>query len=417
MKKRILLFLLIIVILIIAVLTWRENRTWKGPIQTVTADEALIQKGRYLAQAADCGACHTAPQGAPYAGGYPLKTPFGTLYGSNLTPSADYGIGRWTAEQFYTAVTTGVAPGGRHLYPGMPYTSYKGLTRDDTDAIYAFLMTRPVVDHPIPKNEMPFPFNQRMAMIGWNLLFHSSSPLPDASEGSTPLWQRGRYLATSLGHCAECHTPRGMLGQMQQDKMLQGSLLGRASAPDITPKGLIQRGWTPEDLQQFLTTGIAQQGSAFGEMYTVVNLSLQHLNTFDQKALVAYLMGDTPPAKPSVSPKPTITEPAGRTTWLDVCAGCHAVDGQGKPNVAVNMNHNATVRQADATNLIVSILDGIPQQDFPNGQSMQAMPGFAGTLSDKEIAGLVNYLRQTWGQLPPSVTPEQVKALHEHVEK
>ncbi len=242
MKKRILLFLLIIVILIIAVLTWRENRTWKGPIQSVTADETLIQKGRYLAQAADCGACHTTPQGAPYAGGYPLKMPFGTLYGSNLTPSADYGIGRWTAEQFYTAVTTRVAPGGRHFYPGMPYTSYKGLTRNDTDAIYAFLMTRPAVDHPIPKNEMPFPFNQRMAMIGWNLLFHSSSPLPDASEGSTALWQRGRYLATSLGHCAECHTPRGMLGQMQQDKMLQGSLLGRASAPDITPKGLIQRG-------------------------------------------------------------------------------------------------------------------------------------------------------------------------------
>ena len=140
--------------------------------------------------------------------GYPLETPFGTIYGSNLTPSADHGIGRWTKDDFFLALTQGVAPGGRHLYPAMPYTSYKGMSRQDADDIYAYLMTRPAVDVAIPANEMPFPFNQRMALIGWNLLFRSQDPLPASSQGSSPQWQRGRYLADVLGHCGECHTPR-----------------------------------------------------------------------------------------------------------------------------------------------------------------------------------------------------------------
>lgn len=409
MKKRLALLIVLIAAIVIAVLWWRENRSYDGPVQQVTASSEQIARGRYLTQAADCAACHTAAGGAPLAGGYPLDTPFGTIYGSNLTPSADHGIGRWNKDDFFLALTQGVAPGGRHLYPAMPYTSYKGITREDADAIYAYLMSRPAVDVAIPANDMPFPFNQRMALIGWNLLFRNSDPMPVSSQGSSAEWQRGRYLSDVLGHCGECHTPRGMLGQMELSKPMQGGDLGRFIAPDITPQALAQRGWTPEDLSRFLSTGLAPQGSAFSEMHMVVDLSTRHLTPEDHQALVTYLMGDKPPQP--VAAKIGQGSDAGRLTYLDQCSACHERDGAGKPHVAVAMRDNATLRQPDGKNLIVSVLDGLPAQQFPGNESMQSMPGFADRLDDAQIAELVNYLRVTWGGLPADITAEQVKAL------
>lgn len=409
MKKRLALLIVLIAAIVIAVLWWRENRSYDGPVQQVTASSEQIARGRYLTQAADCAACHTAAGGAPLAGGYPLDTPFGTIYGSNLTPSADQGIGRWTKDDFFLALTQGVAPGGRHLYPAMPYTSYKGISREDADAIYAYLMSRPAVDLAIPANDMPFPFNQRMALIGWNLLFRNSDPLPASSQGNSAEWQRGRYLSDVLGHCGECHTPRGMLGQMELSKPMQGGDLGRFIAPDITPQALAQRGWTPEDLSRFLSTGLAPQGSAFSEMHMVVDLSTRHLTPEDHRALVTYLMGDKPPQP--VAAKIGQGSDAGRITYLDQCSACHERDGAGIPHVAVAMRDNATLRQPDGKNLIVSVLDGLPAQQFPGNESMQSMPGFADRLDDAQIAELVNYLRVTWGGLPADITAEQVKAL------
>ncbi|HBE9178975.1 TPA: c-type cytochrome [Serratia fonticola] len=409
MKKRLALLIVLIAAIVIAVLWWRENRSYDGPVQQVTSSSEQIARGRYLTQAADCAACHTAAGGAPLAGGYPLDTPFGTIYGSNLTPSADQGIGRWTKDDFFLALTQGVAPGGRHLYPAMPYTSYKGISREDADAIYAYLMSRPAVDVAIPANDMPFPFNQRMALIGWNLLFRNSDPLPASSQGSSAEWQRGRYLSDVLGHCGECHTPRGMLGQMEVNKPMQGGDLGRFIAPDITPQALAQRGWTPEDLSRFLSTGLAPQGSAFSEMHMVVDLSTRHLTPEDHRALVTYLMGDKPPQP--VAAKIGQGSDAGRITYLDQCSACHERDGAGIPHVAVAMRDNATLRQPDGKNLIVSVLDGLPAQQFPGNESMQSMSGFADRLDDAQIAELVNYLRVTWGGLPADITAEQVKAL------
>lgn len=409
MKKRLAWWIVLIAAVVIAVLWWRENRSYDGPIQQVTASSEQIARGRYLTQAADCAACHTAAGGAPLAGGYPLDTPFGTIFGSNLTPSADHGIGRWNKDDFFLALTQGVAPGGRHLYPAMPYTSYKGISREDADAIYAYLMSRPAVDVAIPANDMPFPFNQRMALIGWNLLFRNNDPMPASSQGNSAEWQRGRYLSDVLGHCGECHTPRGMLGQMELSKPMQGGDLGRFIAPDITPQALAQRGWTPEDLSRFLSTGLAPQGSAFSEMHMVVDLSTRHLTPQDHQALVTYLMGDKPP-QPAAAKIGQGSE-AGRITYLDQCSACHERDGAGKPHVAVAMRDNATLRQTDGKNLIVSVLDGLPAQQFPGNESMQSMPGFADRLDDAQIAELVNYLRVTWGGLPADITAEQVKTL------
>ena len=408
MIKRLLLWLIAIVIIVWAALFWYESRTLDGPVQKVTASDQEIELGRYLTLAGDCAACHTAANGAPMAGGYPVDTPFGVIYSSNLTPSAEFGIGRWTKDDFHRALTEGISPPSRHLYPAMPYTSYKGVTREDSDAIYSYLMSQKAVDVAPPENSLPFPFNQRAAMIGWNLLFFNDKPLPDSSQGSSPEWLRGRYLTNVLEHCAECHTPRGIMGEMEIDKLMKGGSLGRFTAPDITPEALAARGWTTDDLHQFFMTGLAPQGSAYSDMHPVIYLSTQHLTSEDNRAIATYLMGDTPPA--TLPAKVGNGNAQGRQIYLESCSGCHSYDGSGKPNVAVAMKGNSTLRDVDSTNLINAILDGLPEQPFPNNQYMQSMPGFASKLDDKQLSELINFLRVEWGGQPADVSPEMVKA-------
>lgn len=379
---------------------------------SVKSTPEQIARGRYLTRAADCAACHTAPDGAPFAGGVKLDSPYGAFYGTNITPDPKHGIGTWSADEFYTALHDGVSP--KHtLYPAMPYTSYRQMTREDSDAIYAYLMS--VKPAPVPNVEadLKFPYNMRYTVRVWDMLLLKDT-LPDASSGRSADWTRGRYLANALGHCAECHTPRGVLGQMQDAKVLQGGTLGRIGAPDITPAALAARGWTSADLQAFFNTGIAKQGSAFGEMHPVVYLSTQHLDAGDLRALATYLLGDAPPAPAplaAIRADDAAGLAAGRGLYLDSCAGCHGFDGQGKPHVAVPMNGNSTLRQADPRNLVVSMLDGIAAQPFSGTERMQAMPGFAGTYDDEQLALLANYLRVTWGGQHAGVTADAVNSL------
>ncbi|MEA2967145.1 MAG: hypothetical protein QOE78_406, partial [Alphaproteobacteria bacterium] len=265
-----------------------------GPVQVVRAPAEVVARGKYLAEAADCAACHSAPDGAPFAGGLPMQTGFGTIYATNITPDPDHGLGRWSAEDFWRALHDGVRRDGQQLYPAMPYTSYRGITRADADAIYAYIMQlRPmkVENH---RTELKFPFNIRLGMLGWNLLFLHDS-LPAVSAGSSPAWQRGRYLVNVLGHCGECHTPRGIVGEMEISRSLTGFALGRVAAPDITPAGLAFRGWTAAGLRAYLGRGLARQGSAFSDMHPVIMLSTRNLTAEDLAAVATYLLGDNPP--------------------------------------------------------------------------------------------------------------------------
>lgn len=371
----------------------------------------LIERGRYLVRAGDCAACHTAVQGAPFAGGVALESPFGTFYGTNITPDKKSGIGAWSANDFYRALHDGVTPSKR-LYPAMPYTSYRGLSRGDVDAMYAYLMQVQPAAVPNRPHDLSFPYNMRIAMAGWNWLFLKDQ-LPDASQGESAVWQRGRYLSNALGHCAECHTPRASFGRLDDAQPLKGAALARVAAPDITPQGLAARGWTASDLGAFLTTGIAPQGSAYGEMYPVIHFSTQYLRTADVAAIGTYLLGDRPPAvQPLPEPPADLAQwDVGRQHYLAVCAGCHGASGEGKSHVAVAMRSNSTVRSSDPNNLIVSMLDGIAQQDFPGQEAMQEMPGFSRDLDDATLAQLSNYLRVAYGGQPGNVTEQQVKAL------
>ncbi|MES2263274.1 MAG: cytochrome c [Pseudomonadota bacterium] len=373
----------------------------------------LVARGRYLAKAADCAACHTAATGANFAGGVELVSPFGTFYGTNITPDKEHGIGKWSADDFYKALRDGVTP-DKHLYPAMPYTSYRSLSRDDSDALYAYFMQLKPAAVKNKDPDLKFPYNMRFGVRFWNMLFLKDE-LTDASTGQSAEWKRGRYLTNTLGHCAECHTPRGILGQMDLSKTLTGNRMARIGAPDISPAGLSAAGWNATDLASFLGTGVAPQGSAYGEMFAVVHLSTQHLVPDDMKAVTTYLLGDKPLApqalKPVVATGPEID--AGKRTYIAVCAGCHGLDGAGKPHVAVGMNGNTTVRSADAHNLIAVTLDGIEAQHFGAKENMQEMPGFAKRLSDKEVADLSNFLRSGWGGQAAKVTEAQVKQVRD----
>ena len=175
------------------------------------ADQAQVKRGEYLARAADCMACHTAEGGAPFAGGLPIHSPFGTIYGTNITSDKQFGIGDYSRDEFFAALTEGKRKDGANLYPAMPYTSYHLIKREDADAIHAYLMTVPPINRPAPETSLSFPFNVRMGLAGWNMLYGKSVQL-QATEGKSEAWQRGQYMVEVLGHCGECHTPRNRIG-------------------------------------------------------------------------------------------------------------------------------------------------------------------------------------------------------------
>ena len=370
-----------------------------GDGQALKSSPEQIARGKYLALAGDCAACHTASGGAPMAGGAPLESPFGVIFGTNITPHPERGIGRLSADDFYKAMHDGSAPGGQQIYPAMPFTSYRAMPRADVDAVFAYLMQLPPVAQANREADLKFPYNMRFGVWFWKLLFLKDE-VPAATTGQSADWQRGRYVADVLGHCGECHTPRGWLGQMKGSEAWTGAPISHWLAPDITPKGLASRGWTEPDLASFMRTGIAPQGSAFAEMHLVVSLSTQHLSEADMRAMLRYIAGDAglPPAQPVAVDSAAVQRlAAGRQTYLNVCAGCHGREGEGKPHVAVAMAGNSTLRQADPRNLVVAVLHGLPAQQFPGLERMQDMPGFATTLSEAEIADLGNYLRAQFG--------------------
>jgi len=405
-----LLIALLLWLLASALLRFFANR---GPLQQVNATPAQIAQGRYLAAAADCVACHTVPGGAPFAGGVPLASPFGTIHGTNITPDAQSGIGRYTSDDFFHTLTRGEARDGHQLYPAMPYVSYKAITRADSDAIYAYLMNQPAVAQKNRRNGVHFPFNIRSGIHLWNLLFAGAEARP-ASQGESPAWQRGRYLVDTLGHCGECHSPRGALGQVDRKRPLAGNNeLGRFAAPDITPQGLAVRGWDAATLQRYLATGIAAPAVASDEMLTVVQVSTSRLRHDDLAAMTTYLLGDKPPASKPVqlaTAAATALEP-GRQHYLQLCSGCHGRDGEGVPHVAVALRGNSSVRDADPHNLVVAILDGLPEHDFPGLERMQPMPGFARDLDDADVAALANWLRVRYGAQAGSVQADAVRAV------
>jgi mono/diheme cytochrome c family protein len=256
-------------------------------------DEAIV-RGKYVFDAADCTACHTdtANQGTPLAGGRKLETPFGTFYSPNITPDRTTGIGAWSEEDFVAALRHGRAPDGSHLFPVFPYPSYTQMSDADMWDLRAYLFSLPPVTREDRPHEVRFPFGWRFLIAGWKALFFEPGVFhPDP--GRDEQWNRGAYLATALGHCGECHTPRNVFGAPESDMALAGTADGPdgGAVPNITPdKETGIGGWSEDDIDTLLTLGMTPDGDFVGGgMGEVVSNSTSKLTAADRDALIAYL--------------------------------------------------------------------------------------------------------------------------------
>lgn len=384
------------------------------------AQQKLIKKGEYLVHAGDCIACHTAPGGKQFAGGYTLPTPFGTLYTPNITPDKEYGIGQWSFEDFYNALHDGVAPGGvlggRYLYPAFPYPSYTKVTRSDAKAIWAYLRSLKPVHKKPPENQMEFPFNIRQALIGWRLLFfHPGTFKPNPKRSKE--WNRGAYLVQGLGHCSACHTDHNVLGAKKEGEFLAGGMIPVQHwyAPNLTSNQRYGLGrWSKKEIVQLLKTGISGKNATFGPMSDVVHDSLQYLDNKDLYAIATYLK--SLPAKDEPEPpdheelsqeQRQILYNMGQHLYAHHCSECHQPGGEGVEGIYPPLKGNGAVMARNPVDAIRMILQGgfeAPTKENPRPFSM---PPFAHVLSDKQVAALATYIRHSWhndaGPVPPSL--------------
>ncbi len=374
------------------------------------AETGDVDAGHAVANAAGCSACHTGPSGEPFAGGTVLDSPFGKLAAPNITPDPETGIGGWTYDDFEGALRRGVNEDGMPLYPAMPYDHYTRMTDTDLDNLWAYIQTVKPVKNEVDVNRLPFPFNVRVSLFGWQALFFTEGRFePDPSHSDE--WNRGAYLVEALSHCGACHTPRDALGGSITSQRLQGGRIEEWYAPDISngPNSVIAD-WDVARLEAFLIGNDGMNHVAVGAMSDVIG-ELQTVPESDVHAIAVYLKDQ--PAADDTRGKPeemTVT-PALRESWASLYAGecttCHGADGTGAPGVAASLVGSGAVLAREPVNVISVLLEGIaPRGDYG------AMPSFRNSLSDAEIAGLANYVRTSWGNdAPANARPEMVAGL------
>ena len=401
-------------------------------VHAATGDDTLlVQRGKYLATAADCIACHTAAGGKPFAGGASIATPLGAIISTNITPSKDNGIGNYTLQQFTDALRKGKRADGANLYPAMPYTAYAGITDADVAALYAYFMQGvAAVESKPPQTELPFPFNVRLSLAAWNAMNLDGKPFV-ADPGKSAEINRGAYLGQALAHCSTCHTPRSSTMGELSARSLAGASLGTWYAPNITsdPNSGIGN-WSVEELAAYLKTGRAGlKAQAAGPMAEAIDHSLRHLNDQDLHALASWLK-QTTPIHDAADTRPTdawgaaadytgsirgVAWPAdhrqmtGPQIYDAYCASCHQASGKGTPDGGLPpLFNNTALGRSNGDNLVMAILQGVQRQaDVPG----VAMPAFARSLSDEQIATLGNFLTQQFGHPAAKVTPQRVAEL------
>jgi mono/diheme cytochrome c family protein len=383
------------------------------PPSTAGFDRALIAKGAELALIGNCNVCHTKQDGAPYAGGRPLKTPFGTIYATNITPDADTGIGSWSETAFLRAMHEGVRRDGAHLYPAFPYDHFTKASVDDLRALYAFLMTREPVRAETPNNALAFPWSQRALIAGWKLLYFKAGELKPDPTLSAEL-NRGAYLVEGLAHCGACHTPRNRLGAETNARYLGGGEIDGWHAPALNAASPAPVPWTSEQLFGYLRNGfVPPHGVAAGPMQPVAN-NLGAVSEQDVKAIAAYIGAMLGPATASrrqaagastahATPRPASPDAGapdsadGAVIYAGACALCHEPTGQAFSAHGIPLTSSKVVAMADARNLTHVILEGI---DPPKASPAALMPGFGAALTDRQIAVLMGYLRSTFSDQP-----------------
>jgi len=369
------------------------------------------RRGAYLAVLGDCAGCHTKPNGPAFAGGLPFHAQFGTVYSTNITPDRQTGIGAWAEDDFYRALHDGIAPGGRHLYPALPYIYFWRITRQDTDDLFAYLKSvKPVSQGPTP-NKLMFPVNLRFGLLFWNALFFHKTP-PAIPANASAQWKRGEYLVNGLGHCGGCHTPKNVLFGDKAGQELTGGTVDNWYAANLTGSKRDGLGsWHRDDVVRFLATGRNHYATAAGSMQEKVTSSTSHMQDNDLAAIAVYLK--SLPAKPA--PVPASPEPkqmkAGAAVFAENCVACHGEPA--KPGALPDYPHlggDTLVLGHDPSTVIRIILEGAQSAQTPRETPTFSMPAFA-TLSDQKIADVATYLRNSWGNRAPAVSRKDVKQL------
>ena len=386
--------------------------------QAANKTTEVITRGEYLARAGDCVACHTSPGAKEFAGGRVMPTPFGNMYVPNITPDEETGIGAWTADEFYRMMHNGVSRDGTLLYPVMPFASYTKVTREDSDAIYAYLMSVPPAKQKNRTHELRFPFNNRELLVGWRTLYFKDGeykPEPSQSEQ----WNRGAYLVQGLGHCAMCHTQVNVLGGSSQSKEFEGGMIPNQNwyAPSLTSNREAGLGnWSMQDIKDLLQTGVSHRSTVYGPMAEVTYNSLQYLNDVDIEAMAVYLKSlpqrdaEPPPSSQARLVAPNVME-LGRKVYEKQCAMCHGTEGKGSPPGLPPLAGNQSITMLSPVNSIRMVLNGGYAPGTKKNPRPYGMPPFNHILNDEEAAAVVTYIRVAWDNSGTPVVPAQVNEL------
>ncbi|MDH2328203.1 cytochrome c [Cereibacter sp. SYSU M97828] len=372
-----------------------------------STDAKAVKRGEYVMRAADCSACHTKGNGE-FAGGYEMPTPFGTLVSSNITTDVDSGIGAMTERDFFDAVRHGQGSKGL-LYPAMPYTAYAKLTDQDMHDLWAFMSTVEPVAHKIDETAgMPFPFNIRLAMLGWDMLFFQNKGFE--ATASDEVLKRGEYLVEGAGHCSACHTPRNALGAEIASQHLEGSRVGAWFAPEITGNAHLGLGASGADeVAAYLGTGTDGKAMATGPMAEAVEHSLQYLTEDDRLAMAAYLK--SLPGSGATAPEPMTGLERGALAYEVNCSACHGTAGEGMGLLAPAFAGNHGILADDVTNLAHVMLKGARAAATDVTPTSAGMPSFAWKMDDRQIADVLDYIRNSWGNAAAPVRAEDIGAL------
>ncbi|MES2072667.1 MAG: cytochrome c [Pseudomonadota bacterium] len=400
----------------------------------VASHAELVARGAYLARAGNCMGCHTQRGGPAYAGGRAIQTPFGNFYTPNITSDKTTGLGNWTQENFWQSIHAGKSRDGSMLYPSFPYPNYTKVTRADSDALFAYLQSVPAASRQNQPHELHFPYNQRTLLGIWRALYFSPEVFQQDARQSAD-WNRGAYLVQGLGHCSACHTSRNALGASINEGLLGGGILSGQEwyAPSLTSENEVGLGrWQTSHINALLKTGATDTGTVTGPMAEVVAQSLQHLSDADINAMSVYLKAlpqtrteDASAALPGwlketidfvtgtgVSQSEQLRNDAvlkaGAELYKTHCMDCHQAGGEGVTGAYPPLKGNHKLMMSSLANPVRMVLAGGFAPVTAGNARPYGMPPFGPKLSDAEVAAVVSYIRNSWGNKAPMVSSSDV---------
>ncbi len=352
--------------------------------------KAQIQEGEYLTKAGDCISCHTdssKPNSPPYGGGTYTFTPFGLVYGPNISADPQYGIGNWTDDQFVDAVRKGIGPEG-YVFPVMPYVHYNQFSRAETLAIKAYLMSVPAVHQPSTPSKMMFPFGWRFLQLGWRIMFFQFNQLGvyQADPSQSAQWNRGKFLVDGPAHCGMCHTPLNLLGgEKNQYYLTGGNLIDGFYTPDIT-SGALKNASVQQIVDVFKKNQMLNGGKVGGPMLEANTNSFQKMTDADLIAIAVYIKS-VPSHYPPASGDTTVTPETGVKIYTKVCASCHDSGGAGAPRITDKAAWQVILAQTGGINTVYN--------NAINGIGSMPAKGTCMTCTDAQIKAVVDYIVDT----------------------